>query len=129
MKHAISLKINAVPEETKELPAVEVESKCLQCRGMSDFVGNLQNEIKRLTTVTRDLESQLMKAGAKPEVPDHLKPTRKVNGVEFRNICPPCQTFKATQRPNSGGRLRQMPAEFRIRKHYLQPTIKATAHF
>ena len=30
---------------------------CMSCEGMKDFVSNLQNEIKRLKTITEDLMS------------------------------------------------------------------------
>ena len=62
-------------------------------------------------------------AGSDPEIPDHLQPGRnkqlapdgKSYLPPFKNICPACTTFKATQRPTSAGRVRQQ-GDFRIRK-------------
>ena len=95
---------------------------CLNCEGMKDFVSNLQEEIKRLGSITDDLSRQLIDCGGTPEVPDHLRPDRQFLGPDgkthlpaFKNICPTCKTFKQTQRPTSAGRIRQQ-GDFRIRK-------------
>ena len=91
---------------------------------MKDFVSNLQDEIKRLKTITEDLMAQIKQAGSVPEIPETLRPDRKVIGPggkiqpPFKNICPDCSNFKNTQRPTSAGRVRpsQTPSDFRIRK-------------
>ena len=89
---------------------------------MKDFVVNLQQEIKRLKNITDDLQGQLKAVGEEPDIPDHLRPGKKTIAMDgsllppFKNSCPACTTFKATQRPTSAGRVRQQ-GEFRIRKN------------
>ena len=81
---------------------------------MKDFVVNLQQEIKRLKGITNDLQVQIRTAGGEPEIPDHLRvgkfkqlaPDGKTFLPTFKNICPACTTYKATQRPTSAGRVR-----------------------
>ena len=89
---------------------------------MKDFVINLQEEVKRLASITNDLKKQLVQCGGTPEIPDHLKPGRLYLGPDgktylpaFKNCCPTCKTFKQTTRPTSAGRIRQQ-GDFRIRK-------------
>ena len=89
---------------------------------MEDFVSNLQEEIKRLETLTNNLQRQVVDCGGTPEVPDHLRsgrtylaPDGKTYLPAFKNVCPGCKTFKQTTRPTSAGRIRQ-PGDFRIRK-------------
>ena len=68
---------------------------------MKDFVASLQDEIKRLKNITEDLQVQIRQAGAEPEIPETLKPNRKIYGPggkiqpQFKNICPDCNHFKA----------------------------------
>ena len=80
---------------------------------MQDFVTNLQEEIKRLQTITNTLQKQVVDCGGTPEIPDHLRSDRPYRGPAgktylpaFKNICPSCQTFKQMTRPTSAGRIR-----------------------
>ena len=43
---------------------------------MKEFITNLQEEIKRLASVTTDLQKQLIEVGGTPEIPEHLQPPR-----------------------------------------------------
>lgn len=105
-----------------EAAAKAKAKECVGCEGMKDFVTNLQEEIKRLATITDDLKRQVIDCGGTPEILDHLRADKKYRGPDgktylpaFKNICPCCKTFKQTARPTSAGRIRQQ-GDFRIKK-------------
>jgi len=104
----------AALEEEQRREAAKAKMKvCQNCEGMKNFVVSLQEEIKRLASITGDLQRQLVECGGTPLIPDHLKANKNFLGPDgktylpgFKNVCPGCKIFKQTERPTSAGRIR-----------------------
>ena len=86
-----------------EEAAKAIAKQCQSCEGMKDFVTNLQEEIKRLASITDNLKRQVIDCGGEPEIPHHLRHDKKYLGQDgktylpaFKNVCPACRTFKQT---------------------------------